>query len=193
MAASKPPGILRENSSRDTKAISITRRAQRQYSNQFAETGKSVSKGNPIFRVTNTAGVAVLAIMVAPWTAGAVTGNTTYVADSQIEGSASTSNGHTAYANGTYTATGQYGSGPSFLTVTVALTGGVITQVEVKTPATNPISLYYQRGFATAVQAVVVGKPISEVKVGRLAGSSLTPDGFNAAIEEIRRQASDAN
>ncbi|MGH2449825.1 MAG: hypothetical protein ACRDGE_00855 [Candidatus Limnocylindria bacterium] len=46
-----------------------------------------------------------------------------------------------------------------------------------------------QRRFAAAVPAVVVGKPIDEVKVGRLAGSSGTPDGFNDAIQRIKRQA----
>ena len=37
---------------------------------------------------------------------------------------------------------------------------------------------------------VVVGKPIDEVRVSRLAGSSGTPDGFNEAIEKIKGQAS---
>jgi hypothetical protein len=46
-----------------------------------------------------------------------------------------------------------------------------------------------QRRFAAVVPAVVVGKPIAEVQVGRLAGSSGTPDGFNRAIEQIKKQA----
>jgi hypothetical protein len=37
---------------------------------------------------------------------------------------------------------------------------------------------------------VVVGRPIDEVRVSKLAGSSETPKGFNAAIEQIREQAS---
>jgi hypothetical protein len=40
------------------------------------------------------------------------------------------------------------------------------------------------------VPQVVVGKPIDEVRVSRLAGSSGTPDGFNEAIEKIKDQAS---
>jgi hypothetical protein len=36
---------------------------------------------------------------------------------------------------------------------------------------------------------VVVGKRIDEVKLDRIAGSSGTPHGFNAALERIKEQA----
>ncbi len=94
------------------------------------------------------------------------------------------------YADGTYTATGQYGGGPSFITVKATLSNGVITIVGVTPHATAPRSLELQRRFAAAVPRVVVGKPIDQVNVGKLAGSSNTPDGFNAAIRQIREQAS---
>lgn len=94
------------------------------------------------------------------------------------------------YADGTYTATGQYGGGPSFITVKATLANGVITAVEVTPHATVPRSLELQRRFAAAVPKVVVGRPIDQVNVGRLAGSSNTPNGFNAAIRQIRDQAS---
>ncbi len=93
------------------------------------------------------------------------------------------------YADGVYTATGQYGGAPSSITVTVSLDDDVITDVEVTPHATNPTSLDFQRRFAAAVPAVVVGRPIDEVRVGRLAGSSGTPDGFNAAIQRIKERA----
>ncbi len=94
-----------------------------------------------------------------------------------------------AYADGNYTATGEYGSLPSSIGVSVTLDDDVITAVEVTPHATNATSRDYQERFADAIPAKVVGKPIDEVKVGRLAGSSGTPDGFNAAIERIREQA----
>lgn len=94
------------------------------------------------------------------------------------------------YADGTFKATGQYGSGPSFIPVTITLADGIIKHIAVETPAVNPISLIYQKRFATAVSKLVQGKPIEEVKVDRLAGSSLTPAGFNDAIEKIKQQAS---
>jgi hypothetical protein len=71
----------------------------------------------------------------------------------------------------------------------VTLKNGVIKAAKVTPHATDPTSLALQRRFAAAVPAVVVGKPIAKVQVGRLAGSSGTPDGFNRAIEQIKKQA----
>ena len=93
------------------------------------------------------------------------------------------------YADGVYEATGKYGNQPSFITVTVNIADETITEVEVSPHATNPTSLDLQQRFAEAVPAVVVGKKIDDVKAGRLAGSSGTPDGFNDAIRQIKEQA----
>lgn len=93
------------------------------------------------------------------------------------------------YEDGSYEATGKYGSLPSSITVTLSLEDDVIENVKVTTHATNPTSLGLQQRFAAAVPAVVIGKRIDEVNVGRLAGSSGTPNGFNHAIEQIREKA----
>lgn len=93
------------------------------------------------------------------------------------------------YADGVYTATGQYGGQPSFITVTVTLKDDVITDVAVTPRAYVPQSLELQRRFAAAVPKVVVGRRIDQVKVDKLAGSSGTPKGFNAALAEIRAKA----
>jgi uncharacterized protein with FMN-binding domain len=93
------------------------------------------------------------------------------------------------YADGVYTATGEYGGQPSHITVKATLTDGVITAVKVTPHAYVPESLELQRRFAAAVPKVVVGRPIDQVKVGKLAGSSGTPQGFNDAINQIKRQA----
>lgn len=103
--------------------------------------------------------------------------------------SRSASSKDSLYADGVYTATGQYGSLPSSITVTVTLSDDIITAVEVTPHATNPTSLDLQRRFAAAIPTVVVGKRIDEVKVDRLAGSSGTPDGFKAALQRIKEQA----
>lgn len=71
----------------------------------------------------------------------------------------------------------------------MALKNGVVTSVQVRPHATVPRSLELQRAFAAAVPKVVVGKPLSEVLVGKLAGSSGTPKGFNDAIDKIRQEA----
>jgi uncharacterized protein with FMN-binding domain len=93
------------------------------------------------------------------------------------------------YRDGVYSDTGWYGGLPSSIAVTVTLVAGVITTVRVTPHATVPQSLYLQRRFAAAVPAVVVGRRIDEVNVGRLAGSSGTPRGFNDALRKIRAQA----
>jgi hypothetical protein len=54
---------------------------------------------------------------------------------------------------------------PSSITVTVTLVNGVITAIKVTPHATDPTSLDFQRCFAAAIPAVVVGKRIEEVKV----------------------------
>ena len=102
--------------------------------------------------------------------------------------SRSKSSQDSSYADGVYTATGQYGNLPSSITVTATLSDNVITAVEVTPHATDATSRDYQERFADAVPVEVVGKPIDEVRVGRLAGSSGTPNGFNAAIQRIKEQ-----
>jgi thiamine biosynthesis lipoprotein len=104
-------------------------------------------------------------------------------------GTAATDATRSAFRDGVYTATGQYGGLPSSITVRVTLRNGVIRTLKVTPHATDPTSLRLQRRFAAAVPAVVVGRPITKVRVGRLAGSSGTPDGFNEAIEKIKKQA----
>jgi uncharacterized protein with FMN-binding domain len=107
--------------------------------------------------------------------------------NADVSYSRSTTRNESPYSDGIYEATGQYGSLPSSITVTVTLIDEVITDVKVTPHARTQHPL--QRRFAAAVPAVVVGKHIDEVKVGRLAGSSGTPDGFKQAIEKIKKQA----
>jgi uncharacterized protein with FMN-binding domain len=93
------------------------------------------------------------------------------------------------YRDGDYEAKGWYGGGPSSIDVELTLRDNRITDVEVTPNATNPTSLDFQERFADAVPAEVEGQPIDEVRVGRLAGSSSTPDGFNDALNKIREEA----
>jgi uncharacterized protein with FMN-binding domain len=97
----------------------------------------------------------------------------------------------TSYADGEYSAVGEYGGLPSHITVSLTLADEVITAVAVDTHATDPTSLDYQERFADAVPSVVVGRPIEGLEVSRIAGSSGTPQGFNDALIQIREQASE--
>lgn len=79
--------------------------------------------------------------------------------------------------------------GPSYLDVTVTLSDNVVAAVTVEPKAENKTSRGYQERFAAAVPDEVVGKSLDTAEVGKLAGASTCPDGFNDAIAQIRDQA----
>jgi uncharacterized protein with FMN-binding domain len=96
-----------------------------------------------------------------------------------------------AYADGTYDASGSYQapSGTETIDVTVTLEGGVITDVQVVGNATDPEAQQHQGEFIGGIAGEVVGKPIDEIQVSKVSGSSLTSGGFNKAIDEIKAEA----
>ncbi|MEH3033221.1 MAG: FMN-binding protein [Aeromicrobium erythreum] len=106
--------------------------------------------------------------------------------DSGDSGSASGS-----YKAGDYTAKGSYSrpSGTSSVEVEVKLEAdGTISDVTV-TPEANGTSLQYQQKFVSGIKAEVVGKKIDDLDVSKVSGSSLTSQGFNQAIDEIKGDA----
>ena len=136
----------------------------------------------------------IIAISVAAATAGCATSDADVTTPSSASNTSfaapgSPSSRRSKYADGTYTATGQYGSLPSSIVVSVTLVDDVITAVTVTPRATDPTSLDYQTRFARAIPALVVGRNIDEVNLSKVAGSSGTPDGFNAAIQRIKAEA----
>jgi len=96
-----------------------------------------------------------------------------------------------AYADGSYTAEGTYQTpeGPETITVTLTIASDAVTDVEVTGEPTRRESRQYQAEFIGGIDDLVVGKSLDEVEVDRVAGSSLTSGGFNAAVEEIRTDA----
>ncbi len=94
------------------------------------------------------------------------------------------------YKNGEYSADGSYTSpaGEDSIGVTLTLVDGVITAATVTPKAENPTSKKIQNNFAGAFQSSVIGKKIETVSLGKVAGSSLTPQGFNKALEVIKTQ-----
>ncbi len=95
-----------------------------------------------------------------------------------------------AYADGTYEATGSYSrpSGTSEVDVSLTLADGVVSEVEV-TPKASGTSRQYQEKFVSGISDEVVGKSLDEISVSKVSGSSLTSQGFNAALEEIKSEA----
>lgn len=96
-----------------------------------------------------------------------------------------------AYADGTYTAEVSYQSPETAekISVTLALVDGRVTAVEVTGDPQAPETERYQGEFIAGIADVVEGRPIDELEVDRVAGSSLTSGGFNQAVEAIKEQA----
>ncbi len=95
------------------------------------------------------------------------------------------------YKDGTYSATGAYTSpaGKEEIGVSLTLKGNIITDVTFTPKATNKVSIKLQDMFAGGYKAVVVGKTLDEVQLDKVSGSSLTPKGWNDAIEKIKLEA----
>ena len=95
------------------------------------------------------------------------------------------------YADGTYTATGGYTapSGQEEVEVELTLEGDTVTAVTVTPTATDRQAAGFQQQFADGIAAEVVGKDIDSLNVSRVAGSSLTSGGFNAAVDTIKAEA----
>jgi uncharacterized protein with FMN-binding domain len=95
------------------------------------------------------------------------------------------------YKDGTYSADGNYKSPNGTETVGVQLTlaGGTVSAVEITEHPSNPNTRKFQGQFAGGIADQVVGRSLDEIKVSKVAGSSLTSGGFNQAVEAIKAQA----
>lgn len=95
------------------------------------------------------------------------------------------------YADGTYTASGAYQTPETReeITVTLTLEDGIVTEVEVTGNPQARETHQFQGEFIGGIADEVVAKPIDELSVYRVAGSSLTSGGFNLAVEAIKEQA----
>lgn len=97
-----------------------------------------------------------------------------------------------AYNPGTYTSTGTYTSpgGPEEIDVTLTIDAtGRVEDSQVVVLAENPASIRWQTEFRDFHQDQVLGADIDSLQVEKVAGSSLTPKGFNNALEDIKAQA----
>ena len=96
-----------------------------------------------------------------------------------------------SYADGDYSAAGDYvaPSGQETVTVTLSLADDAVTAVTVVGDATDPTAQGFQSQFSSGIAAAVVGVDIDLLDVHRVAGSSLTSGGFNAAVATIKAEA----
>lgn len=95
------------------------------------------------------------------------------------------------YKDGTYEMVGNYVSpgGPETVGATVTLANDIITDTTIEVQATRPTSKEKQEDFAANYKPMVIGKNIDEVVLTKVSGSSLTPKGFNDALEKIKAEA----
>lgn len=95
------------------------------------------------------------------------------------------------FTDGTYEATGNYISpnGQESVAIGVTLKDNIITDATFQGNATNPTSIRLQTLFRDGFAASVVGKPIDEVLLTVINGSSLTPKGFMEALDKIKTEA----
>ncbi|MDR7085168.1 uncharacterized protein with FMN-binding domain [Aeromicrobium panaciterrae] len=95
------------------------------------------------------------------------------------------------YKDGVYEAEAEYSNpaGVSKVKVEVTLADGVISVVKVTPEATNGTSKGFQQKFASGIAPAAVGKSIDELDISKVSGSSLTSQGFNQAIEQIKADA----
>jgi uncharacterized protein with FMN-binding domain len=106
------------------------------------------------------------------------------------DSSSSTSN-TSEYKNGIYTATGSYSTpgGQESIELTVTLDGSTVTDTSLKEMGKTGEAKQYQGEFASGYKALTVGKKIDEISLSRVAGSSLTSNGFNEALNQIKEDA----
>ncbi|KQY60827.1 hypothetical protein ASD11_13825 [Aeromicrobium sp. Root495] len=123
-------------------------------------------------------------------TASSSTSTSAPAAD-DTETSSNDSGSSSSYKAGDYEAEGSYQNpgGQSSVKVSLTLeTDGTISSVDVS-PEASGTSRQYQEKFVGGIADEVVGKSIDELNVGKVAGSSLTSGGFNAAVETIKDEA----
>jgi uncharacterized protein with FMN-binding domain len=95
------------------------------------------------------------------------------------------------YKDGTYTAEGDYIThiGQKHIKVTITLKNDIITTADVVNEADDSMSQHFQDSFISGYKPMVIGKDITKVHLGKVALSSLTPNGFNSALQTIEQQA----
>jgi hypothetical protein len=133
-------------------------------------------------------GVVVTAIVIANQSKKTASTTTSSQTGSNTASTADTSK---SYKDGTYSEMGHYVSpgGAESIEVTVTLANDIITSADVTGDATSGESQMHQQDFISGYKSLVVGKDIDRVSLSRVSGSSLTSNGFNAALELIKADA----
>jgi hypothetical protein len=124
---------------------------------------------------------------------GSASGSTSTKASTPATSTGTTTTTSTSgtYKDGSYTHDGTYSSpgGKEVISVELTLKSNVVTAVTVKTVKADPTATGYENMFIAGIGKVVVGKKLDDLNVSRVAGSSLTSQGFNNAVTGIKSAA----
>jgi uncharacterized protein with FMN-binding domain len=96
-----------------------------------------------------------------------------------------------AYADGTYSATGNYTSpaGPEEINVSLTVKNGTVVDGTYMGKAAFGKSQGYKQAFGQGFLQAVQGKSLDSLSVGVINGASLTSIGFRDALAKIKAEA----
>jgi uncharacterized protein with FMN-binding domain len=148
---------------------------------------------HPLRTKTAIAAFAGLSLMgaLAGCSATSATGTSADSSSAGANSGATTTSSGATYKDGTYTAPGTYVSpgGTEHISVELTLKSNIVTAVTVKTVQADPTAAGYEQMFEGGISGAVVGKNIDTLNVGVVAGSSLTSQGFDDALNKIKSEA----
>lgn len=145
-----------------------------------------------------TGGVVVFANKKDQTPANTSVADTSTTSSSAVESDSTTSNTNPSdsattgtYKDGTYSAKASYRTpeGTESISVTVAVKDDTISDVSISQSTNDREAAEYQAMFKSGYKTLVVGKKLEGLNLSNVSGSSLTPEGFNDALQEIRNQA----
>lgn len=96
------------------------------------------------------------------------------------------------YKDGTYSANGTFYTpdGTEQIGVAITIANNNITNVSIDSSSIySRTSAEYTSVFSDGINQVVDGRNVNDVRVSRISGASLTPMGFNNALEMIKHDA----
>lgn len=97
-----------------------------------------------------------------------------------------------SYKDGTYEGEGSYMSpaGKELVKVSMVVEGGMVKSMDLNVDTENKTSEKYKGLFKAGISELIMGKPLEEIEgFSQVNGSSLTPKGFQQAIETIKSEA----
>lgn len=104
----------------------------------------------------------------------------------------STTSTSTSHKDCTYDATGKYSTpgGTESIDLKITLSKDLVSRSLLTEKGITKEAKQFQASFSSGYKNLVIGKKVSEVSLTRVAGSSLTSNGFNDALDQIKIDAS---